>query len=116
MALSLYMDVHIPMAITTGLRARGVDVLTSQEDGTRRIADDKLMDRSTSCRHLLFSQDKDCLRIAAEWQQKGKEFLGVAYSPQEDVSIGRLIDDLHLIAECYLPEEVLNRVIHLPLK
>jgi hypothetical protein len=34
MPLSLYMDVHVPAAITAGLRRRGVDVLTSQEDGT----------------------------------------------------------------------------------
>ena len=31
MAVSLYMDVHIPMAITRQLRLRGVDVLTATE-------------------------------------------------------------------------------------
>ena len=35
MALALYMDVHIPAAITDGLRRVGLDVLTSQEDQTR---------------------------------------------------------------------------------
>lgn len=28
----LYMDAHVPFAITAGLRLRGVDVLTAQED------------------------------------------------------------------------------------
>jgi hypothetical protein len=32
MPLSIYMDVHIPLAITEGLRRRKIDVLTSQED------------------------------------------------------------------------------------
>lgn len=40
MAHALYMDVHVPSAVTEGLRRRGVDVLTSQEDGTR-AADDE---------------------------------------------------------------------------
>ena len=31
------MDVHIPAAITAGLRLRDIDVLTSQEDGTREV-------------------------------------------------------------------------------
>ncbi len=31
MAQALYMDVHVPSAVTEGLRRRGVDVLTSQE-------------------------------------------------------------------------------------
>ena len=32
MAILLYMDVHIPQAITDQLRRRGVDVLTAIED------------------------------------------------------------------------------------
>jgi hypothetical protein len=32
MAVGVYMDVHIPRAITNGLRLRGVDVLTAQQD------------------------------------------------------------------------------------
>jgi hypothetical protein len=32
MPVALYMDAHIPRAITVGLRLRGVDVLTAQED------------------------------------------------------------------------------------
>jgi len=33
MAVGLYMDVHVRRAVTVGLRLRGVDVLTAQEDG-----------------------------------------------------------------------------------
>ena len=33
-----YMDVHVPAAITQGLRLRGVDALTAQEDGTSEWA------------------------------------------------------------------------------
>ena len=32
MSVGLYMDVHIPLAVTVGLRARGIDVVTAQED------------------------------------------------------------------------------------
>jgi hypothetical protein len=39
MPLGLYMDVHIPKAITNGLRLRGVDVLTSQQDKTITFSD-----------------------------------------------------------------------------
>lgn len=40
MSLRFYMDVHVPVVITQQLRRRGIDVLTSQEDGTRRASDD----------------------------------------------------------------------------
>jgi len=36
------MDVHVPAAITSGLRSRGIDVLTSQEDQTTRFTDEEL--------------------------------------------------------------------------
>jgi hypothetical protein len=36
-SLRLYMDVHTPLAITDALRRKGVDVVTAQEDGSRRL-------------------------------------------------------------------------------
>jgi hypothetical protein len=53
------MDVHVPAAITSGLRRRGIDVLTSQEDGSERLPDDRLLERSTQLGRVLFSQDDD---------------------------------------------------------
>lgn len=46
MSVALYMDVHVRRAVTNGLRLRGVDVITAQEDGTARWSDDRLLDRA----------------------------------------------------------------------
>jgi hypothetical protein len=48
MAHDFYMDVHVPSAITEGLRRRGIDVLTSQDDGTRQLNDEVLLVRATA--------------------------------------------------------------------
>jgi len=116
MGVPLYFDVHVPYAITLGLRLRGVDVLTSQEDGTREVDDDVLLDRSTASGRVLFSQDKDLLREAQKRRQSGRPFGGIIYAPQLGVSIGQCIDDLELIAQCSEADEWLNRVDYLPLK
>ncbi|MGH9432611.1 MAG: DUF5615 family PIN-like protein [Terriglobia bacterium] len=47
MSLRLYMDVHVPFAITAELRLRGVDVLTAQEDKAGQLKDPELLDRAT---------------------------------------------------------------------
>ncbi len=47
MALGLYMDVHVPSAVTEGLHRRQIDVLTSQEDGTREDQDEHVLARAT---------------------------------------------------------------------
>jgi predicted nuclease of predicted toxin-antitoxin system len=67
MAQALYMDVHVPSAVTGGLRRRGVDVLTSQEDGTREAHDVVLLERATDLGRILFTQDDDLLAIASQW-------------------------------------------------
>jgi hypothetical protein len=61
MAIALYMDVHVPQAITEQLRRRGIDVLTAFEDRTTELPDDQLLVRVTELNRMLFTQD------IAEW-------------------------------------------------
>jgi hypothetical protein len=51
------MDHHIPMAVTEGLRLRGVDVLTAYEDGTAQVEDPILLQRANELGRVLFTQD-----------------------------------------------------------
>jgi hypothetical protein len=53
MPLALYMDQHIPRAITTGLRQRGLDMLTAHEDGADQFPDDLLLERATALGRVL---------------------------------------------------------------
>jgi predicted nuclease of predicted toxin-antitoxin system len=68
MPLKLYMDHHVPRAITTGLRLRHVDVLTAYEDQTHDIDDVSLLDRATLLGRVLFTQDDDLLIEATRRQ------------------------------------------------
>jgi hypothetical protein len=114
--LTLYMDHHVHSAITQGLWARGVDVLTAEEDNASRLPDPQLLDRATALGRVLFSQDTDLLREGARRQQSGEHFAGVIYAQQLHVPIGRCIDDLELLALACDPPEFVNRVEYLPLK
>jgi hypothetical protein len=113
--LRLYMDVHVPAPITESLRRRGIDVLTSQEDGTRTAADESLLQRATALGRILVSQDQDLLNLAAQWQAASLEFAGLVFAPQEGGSMGVYVDDLELIAVCCSDEELRSAVYYLPL-
>ncbi len=115
MSVRLYMDVHIKRAVTDGLRLRGVDILTAQEDGTAELEDDRLLDRATELNRILFSQDDDLLREANKRQRTGENFKGVIYAHQLNITVGRCIDDLELIAKATNLEEWQNSVVYLPL-
>ena len=66
------MDVHVRRAVAAGLRLRGVDVLTAQEDDTGELPDPELLDRATELGRALFTQDDDLLREAKRRQQTAK--------------------------------------------
>jgi hypothetical protein len=112
--LSLYMDHHVHAAITAGVRNRGIDVLTCEDDGTTTMDDDLLLDRATSLGRVLFTEDEDLLAIAQNRQRTGIEFSGVAYAHQLRISIGQAVRDLELVAKVYEPVDMRNRVEYLP--
>jgi predicted nuclease of predicted toxin-antitoxin system len=98
MSVSLYMDEHVHRAITVGLRLRGVDVLTAQEDGRRNTPNDVLLDRATELGRILFSQDEDLLAEAQRRQVEGRPSSGVIYAHQLRLTIGACVHNLELIA------------------
>ncbi len=115
MSLSLYMDHHVPKAITVGLRLRGVDVMTAHEDDASALSDEKLLDRANELKRVLFTQDDDLLSEAVRRQRKNIAFYGIIYAHQLQVPIGTCIHDLELIAKAGEPEDIINRIQFLPL-
>ena len=116
MSVRLYMDVHVRRAVTAGLRLRGVDVLTAQEDGAGELPDPELLARTTELGRVLFTQDDDLLREAKRRQQTGESFAGIIYAHQLGITVSQCIADLELIAQASDPHEWLNRTVYLPLK
>jgi predicted nuclease of predicted toxin-antitoxin system len=80
MAVTFYMDQHVPKAIAVGLRLRGVDVMTAYEDGAAELTDSALLDRASDLRRVLFTQDDDLLSEAVRHQRANVLFHGVIYA------------------------------------
>ena len=113
--IAFYLDAHIPRAIALGLRMRGIDVLTAQEDGAAMFSDAELLDRATTLGRVLFTFDDDLLAEAAKRQRLGQLFSGVVYAHPLRVTIGQCIHDLELVAKAGEPEDLRNQVLFLPL-
>ena len=113
MSLGLYMDVHVPLPITRGLRRRGVDVLTAQEDQTTRLLDPELLRRARELGRILFSQDEDLIVEAVRCQRESEPFATVVFARQLDLSIGRAVSDLETFAKAAGPEDAQGQIIFL---
>lgn len=115
MSLSLYTDHHVRSAIVKGLRRRGIDILTAQEDGRADHADEAILARVCELNRIIFTQDADFLAIAHRWQRAGHHFPGVIYAHQLHATVGRIVADLQLILEASACDEISDTVVFLPL-
>ena len=116
MPVALYMDHHVPRAITSGLRLRGVEVLTTYEDDAAELEDAALLERASALERVLFTRDDDLLAKATRLQREGVPFRGVIFAHQLRVSIGRCVQDLELIAKTGEPEDLIDGILFLPLR
>lgn len=66
MAIQFYMDHNVPRAITEGLRAREVSIITALEDGATEMSDPELLDRAGKLRRVLFTRDYNLLQEAKQ--------------------------------------------------
>ncbi len=115
MPVGLYMDVHVPQAITDQLRRRDVDVLTAIEDGSGRRSDEDLLERARSLGRVIVTQDIRFKRMAESWQRNQRTFSGLVFAHPLQITIGQWVRDLELIAKASDPAEWQNTVERLPL-
>jgi predicted nuclease of predicted toxin-antitoxin system len=115
-SVALYMDHHVPSAVTAGLRRCGVDVLTAYEDGMAEADDEAILRQATALGRSVFTQDEDFLTIASEWHRVGRPFAGIIFGRQESLSIGQAIEYLELIAKASTREQMCNGVQFIPLR
>jgi predicted nuclease of predicted toxin-antitoxin system len=112
--IAFYMDEHVPGAITKGLRDRGVDVITVQDDGRDGHEDLRVLDRATELKRIVVTIDRDYFAITAACQTAAKPFQGVVLAPGT-LSYRQRIDDLEMIAKCSDPIEWADKLTILPL-
>jgi hypothetical protein len=111
--LRLYMDEGVQGPITRGVRGRGLDVLTVQDDSRQAAPDPEVLERATELGRVLFTQDDDLLSEATRRQRIGQRFGGVVFAHQR-VGVGRYVEFLELIAAAGEPEEFADRVFFIP--
>jgi hypothetical protein len=115
MAVGLFFDVHVDAAIASQLRLRQVDVLTAQEDGVARLADDQLLEHASRLNRPIVTHDIRFRALAETWQRQNRPFCGLIFGHLMRVSIGQCVHDLELIAKATDPGDWESTVVRLPL-
>lgn len=116
MIVRYYFDAHVPRAVAIGLRQRGLDILTAQEDVRDHLSDQELLERATALGRVMVTQDADFPRIGVEWQKLSRSFSGIIHAHQLRVSIGEMIEGLVLLGSVLEAKDWHNRIEFLPLR
>jgi predicted nuclease of predicted toxin-antitoxin system len=99
--IRFYTDEHVSQAVVRGLRRRGVDVVTAVDAGMLSAPDPEHLARAHAGGRVVFTQDRDFLRLHAEAAQHS----GIVYARQ-GTPVGEIIQGLVLIYEVLDPEEM----------
>jgi hypothetical protein len=99
------MDENVPIAVSDGLRRRGVDVLTAQQANLREAAEAQHLAFALADGRVIFTLDSDFLHLHAV----GFAHSGIVYAPQQ-TSIGTLVRGLMLVYDVLGPEDLTSHV------
>ena len=100
-----YTDEHVSRAVIRGLRERGIDILSVPEADMMGAKDDEHLEFALRESRVLFTQDTDFLRLAAE----GREHAGIIHAPQ-GTGTGQIIRGLLLIQQVLTAEDMFTNI------
>lgn len=87
MPLPLYLDEHVQFELAARLRARGFDVLTTQEAGMIGAEDEAQLEFAAQSGRVMYSQNiRDFKALAVDWVNSGKRHAGIMYSSAADAA------------------------------
>ena len=110
--LTLYLDEHVQLALAEALRARGVDILTTQEARNIGLHDEDQLAFAAEKRRSLFSYDKrHFAKIHYEWMNMKRQHAGIILSDQ--LTIGLLLRSLMKLHLSLNTEDMINRLEYL---
>lgn len=115
MNIAFYFDHNMPLPLAAALRQRGIDVLTSIEDGTERCSDPAIWARATELSRIAVTRDQDFLAMARAATRSNQFHPGLVFCDIAGVPNRKLTDDLELIALGMELNEFGSKVIWVPM-
>ena len=101
-------------AVVQGLRARGIDVLTTTEAGQRRAPDgDQLAYAAKRKRAIYTFNVGDFARLHREYLERDGEHYGIIVLPDQRYSIGEKIRRVASLVSRVTSEKMINRMEYL---
>jgi len=104
--LRFHLDENMDQAIAVGLRARGIDVMTTLEVGLGGASDQRQLEFALNEQRVIVSYDDDLLALHGA----GVAHAGIAFISLRTRSIGQIILKLASLSRNYDPADLTGRI------
>jgi Domain of unknown function (DUF5615) len=114
--LKLASDADFNGDILKGLlrKCPGLDLVRVQDAGLRTASDANILDWTAAESRLLLTHDRTTMPEFAYERVRGGQLMPGVLVVRNKPPFGPVIEDLHLVIECTIPEEWHDRVDYLP--
>lgn len=103
----IYLDESIPVAISEGLKRRGIKALSSRDAGNLGSSDQKQLEFAIREKAVLVTNDADFLRM---FKKKPVDHFGLIYYQQEKYTVTEVIRRLEDLTAILTKEDFKNRI------
>lgn len=105
-SLKFYLDENVANDVATGLRTRGINVLTTAEAGNKGIPDTEQLAFALSEIRVIVTHDRDFLRLS----NQGMSHAGMAYCAKQSRTVKQMLQRLLAIYQAITAEEMMNYI------
>lgn len=106
----IYTDESVDVAITEGLRRRGIEAFSAIDADRLGLTDEEQLTFASESKVTIFTHDTDFLRIADRWINEGRNHYGVIYCHQTAYGIGDCIRKLRVLATVLFQDDMINHI------
>jgi hypothetical protein len=101
-----HLDEHVDSAIAAGLKLRGIDVTTTNDQSLQGTSDSEQLAFACEQGRVLVTCDSDFIALA----RSGAPHAGIVYWPVRHRRVGQVVLDLVLISRIATAEEMVGHV------
>lgn len=108
MRIKLYLDEDVDISLAHALKQKGIDVLTTQESGNKRLSDSEQLEFAVNNKRVMFTHNKrDFLLLHKSYLLEGRSHYGIILSDQR--TVGEMLRGLSKLIFSLTAEQMKNR-------
>lgn len=105
--IKIYSDEDVNIAITEGLKRRGIKAFSCQEVGNIGLTDEEQLEYAHTNKLVILTHDTDFLRIIHE---KKLSHSGIIFTFQHKLSVGEIIRKIEFLVSILSREDMENHI------